>query len=219
MFGKPKEEKRREKEALKLAKKERKEELAAKRQNAIDRRKHFQEIFVPTIDYSEVAFDDENKLVRIMALFPTYIEYDDIRGYDIIKNNVNVSHGGFGSAIVGGALFGSAGAVAGSVIGKKNTTMASSLSLQIYLKNPERPSVSVDYITSQTKTDGFIYQAAEQRMHQVIARLELLIEEQQPSIASNANPYDEVRQLKELLDMGAITDDEFDRKKKELLSL
>ena len=33
------------------------------------------------------------------------------------------------------------------------------------------------------------------------------------------NPLDDIRQLKELLDMGALTQDEFDAKKKELLNL
>lgn len=36
---------------------------------------------------------------------------------------------------------------------------------------------------------------------------------------SISNPYDELKQLKELLDMGIITQEEFDQKKKELLDL
>ena len=34
-----------------------------------------------------------------------------------------------------------------------------------------------------------------------------------------SNPYKEVKQLKELLDMGIITQEEFDQKKKDLLDL
>ena len=36
---------------------------------------------------------------------------------------------------------------------------------------------------------------------------------------NTSNPYEEVKQLKELLDMGIITQEEFDLKKKELLKL
>lgn len=39
------------------------------------------------------------------------------------------------------------------------------------------------------------------------------------SISSGVSPADEIRKYKELLDMGAITDSEFDAKKKELLGL
>ena len=35
----------------------------------------------------------------------------------------------------------------------------------------------------------------------------------------NLSNIEQVKQLKELLDMGALTQDEFDRKKKELLNL
>ena len=37
--------------------------------------------------------------------------------------------------------------------------------------------------------------------------------------AMNSNAIEQVRQLKELLDMGALTQEEFDTKKKELLGL
>lgn len=39
------------------------------------------------------------------------------------------------------------------------------------------------------------------------------------SIQQNKIPYEELKQLKELLDMGALTQEEFDTKKKELLNL
>lgn len=41
-------------------------------------------------------------------------------------------------------------------------------------------------------------------------------EEEKPKSESS---YDDLKKLKELLDMGAITQEEFDRKKKELLNL
>lgn len=39
------------------------------------------------------------------------------------------------------------------------------------------------------------------------------------TIPKQQNPYDEIKQLKELLDMGAITQEEYDMKKKQLLNL
>ncbi|WP_260390378.1 SHOCT domain-containing protein [Staphylococcus aureus] len=44
-------------------------------------------------------------------------------------------------------------------------------------------------------------------------------EEPQNNIQQKKIPYEELKQLKELLDMGALTQEEFDAKKKELLNL
>ena len=42
---------------------------------------------------------------------------------------------------------------------------------------------------------------------------------EQPKMVSQKNPYEEIKQLKSLLDIGAITQEEFDKKKKKLLNL
>lgn len=44
-------------------------------------------------------------------------------------------------------------------------------------------------------------------------------EEENNNIASSIDPYEELKKLKELLDMGIITQEEFDQKKKQLLNL
>ena len=36
---------------------------------------------------------------------------------------------------------------------------------------------------------------------------------------AEVNPYEEIKKLKELLDMGILSQEEFDKKKKELLNL
>ncbi len=48
---------------------------------------------------------------------------------------------------------------------------------------------------------------------------ELPTNQKEKSENNTSNPYEEVKQLKELLDMGIITQEEFDLKKKELLKL
>ena len=48
---------------------------------------------------------------------------------------------------------------------------------------------------------------------------ELPTNQKEKSENNTSNPYEEVKQLKELLDMGIITQEEFDQKKKDLLDL
>lgn len=49
--------------------------------------------------------------------------------------------------------------------------------------------------------------------------LEKVKKQKQQPITTADDPYEQVKKLKELLDMGAITQEEFDAKKKELLHL
>ena len=44
-------------------------------------------------------------------------------------------------------------------------------------------------------------------------------QQEQTNTTTQQSPIEEIKQLKELLDIGAITEDEFNQKKKELLNL
>ena len=45
------------------------------------------------------------------------------------------------------------------------------------------------------------------------------MKDEENTIKNQNDPYDELKKIKELLDMGIITQEEFDTKKKELLNL
>ena len=55
-------------------------------------------------------------------------------------------------------------------------------------------------------------------VHDRLERQKLQASQPQP-IQSNENSFEKLKQLKELLDMGIITNDEFEAKKKQLLGL
>ena len=44
------------------------------------------------------------------------------------------------------------------------------------------------------------------------------MQDEENTIKNQNDPYDELKKIKELLDMGIITQEEFDTKKKELLN-
>lgn len=177
-----------------------------------------------------VEFDDNSKKwVLLTGIFgkrdkSTVYNYSDIVDFELLEDGESISSGGLGRALVGGAVFGGVGAIVGGVTGKKKTTgVCSSLKLKITLNNINHPVVYVNFIEAATKKDGLVYKNVYKLAHECLAVLEVICNQQQPvaeaPIQQNSSIADEILKYKNLLDMGAITQAEFDEKKSELLKI
>lgn len=152
--------------------------------------------------------------------------YENILNFDLLENDsVSVSSGGIGRAAVGGALFGSTGAIVGGVTGKKKTIgKCTSLKLKITLKNTCRPVLYIPFIQAETKKNGVVYNAAMEAAQVCMSMLQLACDKvnqpiQGQSVAAPVSAADEIMKFKNLLDAGIITQEEFNVKKKQLLGL
>ncbi|EGT4537083.1 TPA: SHOCT domain-containing protein [Clostridioides difficile] len=155
---------------------------------------------------------------------PKIFSFDEIVEYELVEDEESIIKGGLGKAIAGGVLFGGVGAVVGGVTGKKKTkTVVNSLKIKITLNNLNYPNVYINLITTQTKTDSFIYKNAYDSAQQILSMLSIIQNgNNENSIEKNTesnSSLEQIKTLKELLDMGAITEEEFNAKKKELLNL
>lgn len=97
---------------------------------------------------AKFIYDDENYTYfivdngRVLKRFKGgQFRFDQVRGVDIIKNNKQVTSGGH--ALLGAALFGVAGAVIGSGIGRKTDEIIDSMHLRIYLRNADQAFVDL----------------------------------------------------------------------------
>ena len=185
-------------------------------------------IFEVTKQFSTDLFiDEKNKLFRLkkgLLDFNDIYSFDQIVDYEVIENGTSVVKGGLGKAIVGGALFGSAGAIVGGVIGNKKTkNICNSLQIRIGLDDSPKENIYIKLINSETKTKSFSYKINIEIANDIItffSKITNSLENQDNgTIANNTDPYTELKKLKELLDMKIITADEFETKKKELLNL
>jgi len=161
----------------------------------------------------------------------TIFAYDELVDYDLFENDLSVASGGLGRAIVGDAIAGAYGAFIGGLTAKKKTRKSvDSMALQISTNNFFFPSIMITYITKETKSQKRKYTDAYSKAQESIACLNIIIHQLkeknnddiiQDSVCANVNidPYEELKKTKELLDMGIITQEEFDTKKKELLGL
>jgi hypothetical protein len=176
-----------------------------------------------------IKFDDNAKKI----LFPKTLltkariyNYSELLGYEILEDGNTITKGGIGSAVVGGALFGGIGAVVGGLTGgKKSKEVVRSLKVKIVLDNKVVPAEYIELLKTEFKKDGFVYRAAKQEAEDIIAILTSISAENEKNQTNNSNvqntndPITEVKRYKELLDNGIITQEEFDKKKKELLNL
>lgn len=145
--------------------------------------------------------------------------FDDIVGCELIENGSAVTKGGLGAAIAGGMLFGGAGAITGGIVGKKKTeTVCKDLRVKVTLRDLSKPAIFIDFLQSPAKTSSSQYLKAQETAQKLVSVLQNICSRQR-IVPKAQSPADEIRKYKELLDMGAITESEYQTKKQQLLGL
>lgn len=176
------------------------------------------------------------------------IDFKDVLSYSINKKEHNDSktqtkrkHALTRAAV--GTLLGPVGTVAGALTSKKETTTISKdfvdhLGVVIHLN--DGTMFEITYFNSTLKADNSLVRESIDKVNELatileagianakkqpdapqIETIEPAVEQSTPSTpqSSPADPLDEIKKLKGLLDIGAITQEEFDAKKKQLLNL
>lgn len=185
--------------------------------------------FNPTYQVGRyIWFDDNNK----WFVFPqgtfnpkinnAYIfKYDEIVNFEVLEDGTTVTKGGLGKALIGGAIFGLAGVIAGGT-SKKTKNICNKLEIKITTRNTDRPVIYINLINTNVKKSGFVYKIASKSVQDILSKFQIVVDEleQEKGISKETGSVsvaDEIKKFKELLDMDAITQEEFDTKKKELL--
>ena len=178
-----------------------------------------QNIFSATIDYGDyIKIDENNKLFKL-GKSPECFTFDCLCDFELIEDGETVVKGGLGRAVAGGLLFGGVGAIVGGVTGKKkNKAVVNHMYIRLSLNHKWVKDFAITLITMETKKNGFVYNTHKALADKIISALEI-IAKNQPVADNNLSSADEILKFKQLLDVGAITDEEFTQKKKQLLGL
>lgn len=156
---------------------------------------------------------------------PHIYSFADIVDYELIEDGSSVAKGGLGRAVVGGAVFGGVGAIVGGVTGKrKSSSVCEVLELKITLCNMNAPTAYIKFIETSTKKSGPIYKMSFDAAQKCLALFRLMCDkaaesESTGSDSGSQTAADEIMKFKQLLDAGAITEEEYNAKKKQLLGL
>lgn len=114
------------------------------------------EIKLDDITYGYRIYIDENGkkllIINTNTLQNKFINFDDIIGMDVIEDGVGTN--GVGRAIIGGVLFGGAGAIVGSNTGKK---VVKNVKIVIYLNSISEPEYDMIINTEKIKMDSRMY--------------------------------------------------------------
>lgn len=151
-------------------------------------------------------------------------KYNQLVSYELLEDDETVTTGGNGikRAVVGGILAGTAGAIVGASTAKNSPKqLANMLKIKVVI-DPDNQVRYVHFDVKGLAKDTAAYRAAYKNAQQVMA---MLGEVEQYNRRQNAKPADEkaisipeqIKEYKSLLDCGAITQEEYDIKKKELL--
>lgn len=102
-------------------------------------------------------------------------DFSDLISYDLIEDDSVVTSGGVGQALIGGALFGGLGAVAGGLTGKRvQKKRVESLYIKVTLNSFKNPCVLIPLITKPTKTNSKDYQNAFEEAHKILSILDVI---------------------------------------------
>lgn len=171
--------------------------------------------------YDRYYFDSiQKKIFCDTTLFShtyTIYEYSDIVGYiPINQGHDEFKKHGITRTLVGGALLGPVGAIAGATTGGKNHQYVDKLGVTISLRNGN----TLDIYFVKSKSFAFAANLLQKDFIDLCGFLDSIISQNQS--ITHHEPFssaDEIAKFKKLLDDGTITQEEFDAKKKQLLGL
>lgn len=104
-----------------------------------------------------------------------WYDFDDLISYELLEDDSVVTSGGVGQALIGGAIFGAAGAIAGGITGKRTQKKkVDSLYIKVTLNSFSSPCLMIPLITKSIKTSSKEYQAAFNEAHQILSTLDVI---------------------------------------------
>ncbi|WP_297639728.1 SHOCT domain-containing protein [uncultured Clostridium sp.] len=155
------------------------------------------------------------------------LKYTDILDFELLEDGNTISSGGVGRAVAGGFLFGGVGAVVGAATGKhKSTGVVNSMKIKITTKDLNEPVIFIKIFKGEQKKGSFMYNSYQKDAHKILSMLQIIVDKvNQDSTNNNSiiqenqkSKVDELKELKELLDSGILTQEEFNSEKAKILN-
>lgn len=172
------------------------------------------------VKIGDYFFANTDKRVFKVAGQTGECSYDDLIEFELYEDNETVLKGGVGRAVVGGALFGGVGAVVGATT-RKSKRIVNSLYIRISTRSVGM--LKIVFIRCETPMDSFTYRVSKDFADKIISQLETIADSNKnnaPGTGNNNSAFvaDELLKLKQLLDMGVLTKEEFESQKKKILN-
>lgn len=173
-----------------------------------------------------IYFNDDIQEIYIPDFWtkPTFIKYAEILDFELLEDGNSISSGGVGRAVAGGVLFGGAGAIIGGITGKKKSTnIATSMQIKITTKDINNPVIFIKIFKGDHKKGSLLYNSFQKNAHKIISMLQIAVDKVNQNNTSliqepSKSKVDDLKDLKDLLDSGILTQEEFDSEKAKILN-
>lgn len=179
-----------------------------------------QEMFKESTRFASLKLDETNKLFKYGKLVASF---NDLISFELIEDKSTITQGGvdIGRAVVGGSIFGGTGATLGSLskIKKQDAEFCSNMQILVTVKNQKKGTFIIPFIIMKADKSKAIYKQAQINAKSTLEGLNYIIscnESAIPTDSALAN-FEDLKKLKELFDLGILTEEEFEAKKTELL--
>lgn len=184
-----------------------------------------------------LAIDPKNKrwvLVIPNLPHPYVYKFKELISYELVDDGETTYSSNTGKALVGGLLFGAAGAVVGAAGKKKVKTTCKDMHIDLNINVIKSPMQVLQIINdAEISRDSELYKQNLAFAKNVMAMLAYIKENAEPSEPEKPNPeqkqlesqqrtgdiYAEIEKLHTLKEKGIITDEEFQKKKRSLLGI
>ena len=165
------------------------------------------------------------------------LKYSDLLDFEIVEDGNSILEGRSGSALLGGALFGTTGAIIGASRSRTLKATCSNLSVKILLNCVSTSAIFFTLLDKEVTKDSQSYKSAyaEALQFESVLRIILTNGEKQitqsspPTQESKENTYEittnpetikkELEELKEMYNEGLITASDYDRGRKKVLGI
>ncbi len=188
--------------------------------------------YLSTSSGISIGFDNQRKKICFLDTkhIPSIFDYNkilqcelEVDGESVLKSSTS---GTIGRTLLGGILGGGIGAIVGGTTGsKRQKENISSIDLKIIVNDTTNPIYKINFLNIKTKKGSIIYKPAYSSAEQWHGIISGLIRQGNDEDKNSSKPIDnisiadELKKLKDLLDSGVITDEEFAKQKTKLIGL
>lgn len=183
---------------------------------------------IPSFTCCGLMVFERDKILKFEGNILKYT-FDQLISYELVEitDLETKKSGTIKNAIVGGIVAGEVGAVIGAGASKSHTNEIVKDMYISVVTNPGAEVHKINLINYAIKKSSIDYGNALENAQKILGMLKTIESTAKadnkpvkaPEPLASSSPLDEIKKLKELLDIGAITQEEFDAKKKQLLGL
>lgn len=179
---------------------------------------------------SKILIDNQNKkfIYQKGKKYSKTYSFSDLINYEVYENGKSQVQGRAGSALIGGAFFGLGGAIVGASRSRSINEKCNQLKLILRVNDFNCPEIVITYVNNvDIDKNSSLYNNIKSNLQSVCSMFEYILNEKtleqsfvikhEEKTPIQPSRKEQLQELKEMLDEGLITQEDYEQKKKQIL--